>query len=319
MAIKSASYKAFTQWYKGLKIESDGFPPRGAIGSAYILLERLRVVPDLDISSHRAAKGTQLQGASPAALQKFLESRHSIKKRFVGDGIRTNRGNIPNCETLLKALDNAGFDAVTDDERNSVIDDCQLFLADRIKDWFQKQIFDVDFDLGLSTESNIYSIFSTAGERGRAGEVAQHLVGAKLQIRFPDISIGKESATTADVQLGRRGDFEINSSVFHVTVAPKEDLIRKCTENLSEGYRVRLLVPDEKLAMTHGLVEQNADPKRITVSSIEAFISENIDEISMFDSAKLKDVFRRLIEVYNERIEEVEVDKSLKIKIPEHL
>jgi len=78
--------------------------------------------------------------------------------------------------------------------------------------------------------------------------VAQHLVGAKLEFRFPELAIGNESYSTADRQLGRPGDFLIGDVAFHVTVAPMPQLFDKCVVNVKEGYRPLLLVPDRTLS-----------------------------------------------------------------------
>jgi hypothetical protein len=92
----------------------------------------------------------------------------------------------------------------------------------------------------------------------------------------------------------------------------------KCRANIQEGLRVYLLVPDRSLSGAR----QNAAlmlEGRIAVESIESFVSQNIEEISAFSKKKLPDGLRKLIEEYNKRINETEVDKSLLIEIPRNL
>jgi hypothetical protein len=144
------------------------------------------------------------------------------------------------------------------------------------------------------------------------------LVGAKLQFRFPDLKVSNESASTADKPTNRSGDFSVGNTVFHVTVSPMEGVYKKCQENLKEGLKVYLIVPDDKLAGARQLADQYGNGQ-IAVESLESFISQNIEEISVFASDKLKNSIVRLIKLYNERVNAVEVDKSLMIELPSNL
>ena len=64
---------------------------------------------------------------------------------------------------------------------------------------------------------------------------------------------------------------------------------------------------------------QAASPDRIAVESIESFIANNIEELSQFAKDELKSGFRRLLETYNQRVDAIELDKSLLIEIPASL
>jgi hypothetical protein len=141
------------------------------------------------------------------------------------------------------------------------------------------------------------------------------LVGAKLQLRFPKESIENKSYSTADVRLGRAGDFSVGSTAFHVTISPMPMLYERCRRNVVEGLRVYLLVPDTYLAGARQNAEI-ASPGKIAVESIESFIGQNIEELSQFSSDMLPHQFLRLLEIYNERVNIVEVDKSMLIQIP---
>ena len=99
--------------------------------------------------------------------------------------------------------------------------------------------------LNKSSSQIVADILEAAGSR--AGAVAQHLVGAKLAVRYPDLEIENFSYTTADQQLGRPGDFVVGDTVFHVTVAPMPPVVDKCEQNLRDGYRSMLLVVDSRL------------------------------------------------------------------------
>lgn len=174
------------------------------------------------------------------------------------------------------------------------------------------------FDPKLSTWQLIHDLFETSHNEGKAGYVAQHLVGAKLQLRFPNVEVSNESASTADRPTNRSGDFTIGSTVFHVTVSPMEGVYKKCQENIKDGLKVYLIVPDAKLAAARQLGEQYCNG-HIAVESLESFISQNIEEISVFAADKLKHSLVCLVKIYNERVNAVEVDKSLMIELPSNL
>ena len=55
------------------------------------------------------------------------------------------------------------------------------------------------------------------------------------------------------------------------------------------------------------------------ILAVETFAGQNIEELGEFGKVELTEGFRRLLEPHNERVEEVETDRSLLIKFPEDL
>ena len=156
------------------------------------------------------------------------------------------------------------------------------------------------------------------GHPRKSDAVAQYLVGAKLQLRFPKADIPNQSYSTADEQLGRAGDFEIGDTVFHVTISPTSGHYEKCVRNTERGLCPYLLVPG---ALLEG-AKQNADysaPGRITVVSIESFIAQNVDELGQFTIASTREHLRGLLIAYNARVEAVDTDRSLLVEVPLNL
>ena len=158
-------------------------------------------------------------------------------------------------------------------------------------------------------------ILDSAAKRNRSGDVAEYLVGAKLALRFPSYEIRNSAASAADKQSDESGDFEINDCVFHVTVSPNSGHYDKCQANLANGFRVFLLVPDKILAVTRQYIELHLSG-RVSVESIESFVSQNIEELSEFASEKVALNLKLLLETYNERLSRVETDLSLQIRLP---
>src|SRR5207237_10679476 len=105
---------------------------------------------------------------------------------------------------------------------------------------------------------------------------------------------------------------------FHSTVAPNTERYEKCKRNLRDGLKVYLLVTDKDVIGTKQNAENTA-AGQIVVESIEAFVSQNLDELAVFSNERRANEFKRLIETYNRRVDAAEMNKSLMIEIPPNL
>ena len=61
---------------------------------------------------------------------------------------------------------------------------------------------------------------------------------------------------------------------------------------------------------------ENDLKNRVGVQSIETFVGTNIEEMSVFEAGNVRRVVALLVRTYNERIEQVESDMSLRIVEP---
>ena len=153
-----------------------------------------------------------------------------------------------------------------------------------------------------------------------AGAVARHVVGALLSLRFPEVHITNETYTTVDQQTDRPGDFLVGDTAIYVTMSPSENLISsRCGANIQNGYRVIVIVPENRVAMTQLLAENVDLGDRISVSNIEEFVGTNIEKIASFYAAEIRTGLKALLERYNERVRLTEPDPSLQIEIPRNL
>ncbi|MBL8168019.1 MAG: DUF4928 family protein [Acidobacteria bacterium] len=314
----SKALGAFAVWYKGLSVyPASGGPARGTIGAALVVLDRLKTQYNLKLSAHRAAGQSQISGVSSAAVARIL-AEFGETRPFLKEGGRTNRGGPGDIEKMLASIAVAQLERLPAEERNEILKALQGFLVDRVREFHNRQRLKIIYDPSKSTWQSVRDLLVLARETGKEGPVAQYLVGAKLSLRFPNTNIGNESYSTADDQLGRPGDFHLSDTAFHVTVAPMAAIYEKCCRNVEAGYRVYLLVPDRLLVG----VRQNADaalPGKIAVESIESFVANNIEELSLFAKNKIPNGFRRLLETYNTRVDATEIDKSMMIEIPRNL
>jgi hypothetical protein len=308
----------FSDWYRSLQVYPQNKGPAvGTIAASLVVLDQLTDEYDLNIESHLAPKKTQIKGASGMAVAKLL-AKFGETRPFAKEGGRTNRGVMSEIQKLLDCLRTLNLENFTIEERNKILNDFQKFLVDRVKDYHNRQKVKLVFDPAKSTWQNLQNLLDAAEKENKAGPVAQHLVGAKLQLRYPEIPISNESTFTADKPTKRRGDFIVRDTVFHVTVSPAISVYQKCKENLDDGLKVYLLVRDSRLASARENAYEFAQGQ-IAVQSIESFVSQNIDEISSFDRKTLVIRFSDLISLYNKRVDASETDKSLMIELPSNL
>ena len=211
-----------------------------------------------------------------------------------------------------------GLERLSPEDRSIFLTEIQDFVGDSVTEYPSRQRLTFVYEPAQSTRRLIQEFLSVAAAHGKEGPVAEYIVGAKLQLRFPDIEVRNVSFSTADTQLGEPGDFYIRDTVFHVTVAPMNPVYDKCKANLDQGLRVYLLVPDGKVAGTRQNVE-GIIPGRVGVESIESFVAQNLDELGTFSNMGLRQELLKLFEMYNRRVNEVESDKSMLIEIPPNL
>lgn len=298
-------------------VKANNGPANGSIATALVVLNRLQENYNLDFNAHIAEGGMQIKGASGIAVATILKS-FGEERPFAKEGGRTNRGGPSEVRSLLEMLKQLKLEKKTEEERNIELQAMKSFLVDRVKDFHNRQKIKLTFNPTLSTWHIVHNLLAGATAEGKAGYVAQHLVGAKLQLRFPNIQVSNEGGSTADMQTQRPGDFLIGHTAFHVTVAPMQPVFDKCRHNIRQGFKPFLLVPDNKLIGARQIAEQTSE-QQIAVESIESFVSQNINEISSFDKDNLTNNFKELVEIYNRRVDEAETDKSLMIELPSNL
>lgn len=308
----------FIKWYDSLKVvKANNGPANGSIATALVILNRLCDNYNLDFEAHVADGGMQIKGASGIAVAAILKS-FGEERPFAREGGRTNRGGPAEVKSLLIALRGLRLEDKSVDERNEVLKNMQAFLVERVRDFHNRQKIKLTFNPSLSTWHIVHNLLMVATNEGKAGYIAQYLVGAKLQLRFPNVVVSNESGSTADIQTQRPGDFLIGHTAFHVTVAPMQQVFEKCKQNIEQGLKPFLLVPDSRLIGARQIAEQVCE-QQIAVESIESFVSQNINEISFFNNDMLTTSFKELVSIYNQRVDEVETDKSLMIELPSNL
>ena len=231
------------RWFDSHRPSSDEEPNTYVMCAGLAVLERMRRAYPLQRADYVTA-GNQVR-TSGSLIQSILE-RNGEERRFTREGGRTTRATVPAAVGLVAELnETAALASLSDEEREQVIDELQVWLVERVRDYLNQQAIEVEVNLSKPSPRIVSDILTAAGSK--SGAVAQHLVGAKLAVRYPDLEIENFSYTTADQQLGRPGDFVVGDTAFHVTVSPMPTVLEKCEENLRNRYRPMLLVPDSRI------------------------------------------------------------------------
>ncbi|MDD5642640.1 MAG: DUF4928 family protein [Syntrophales bacterium] len=185
-------------------------------------------------------------------------------------------------------------------------------MANRIR----KTKIKFNYNSKVTSWKLIHDLLELAMKKKKEGPFAKYLIGSSLQLTFPDLAI--DNTTYAPDNPNILFDYHVGDTVFNIKTAPIFHIYEKCQRNIEKGLRVYLIVPEEKLPLARENVEEIA-AGRITVESIESFVSQNLEELSNFSKDLLAHGFYRLLKTYNERVDAVEIDKSMLIEIPRNL
>ncbi len=267
----------------------------------------------LDAEKLKTGSGGQVLGLGTAAVQGILK-RHGETRILAKEGGRTSRGSIGNMKAYVDFL-NAHAPSKAD------LEEAERFWVERIRAFFAGKPFKVKFDRAKSLRAVVAQLLGDADRRQKdgsgtqyVGAVAQHLVGAKLRLLYGSQAVTVESFSTSDDQSRRAGDFEVGDSAIHVTATPTEALIRKCVENFGRGLRPIIVTTRKGSQTAEGLAENAGVGGRIDIFDIEQFVATNLYEHGEFAARGAASALKRLIDAYNEIVDDVETDPSLKIE-----
>lgn len=319
------SLRRVTEDWIDSRRNSDRTVNPGILATAVAVTSHLR--NSFPLTEEVVATKSQIRGQSGSGVGQVL-SRFGENRKFLAEAGRTSRGSRDAGIALAKELSDAGTAAgyaeLDDNAREGAVDILQGWLVVRLgEEFFDQQRIEADLiDPSRPARSAVEAVLSAAISRGgnAAGAVAQHLVGAKLSLRFPGEDVGRDSYTTADKQTARAGDFQIGDAAFHVTMSPSEKLLRdRCVQNIQDGFRPVVLVPEAKIAAAIQLSVIAGIDGRVDVIGLESFVGLNVEEMAGFSSGGVRRGLRLLLETYNHRITEIESNLSLQVQIPSNL
>lgn len=309
------------QWYEAQR--NEGTVNRNVMAVGLIMCEHMSTHFPLDEDEWFTGSQVSLLGGNRI---KGILAQHGEERPFASEGGRTSRGSQDLARSFQEVVNGslaAGeFEEVDEDDKLSVINLLQAKMVGRIRaDFYDRQRLPLEIDFNKQTRHTVDGLLAAAREKGgnTVGAVAQHLVGATLEIRHTELEIENQSYTTADQQTGRAGDFMVNDTAIHVTVGPTEALVAKCQANIEQGFRPMILTLEGRIGTARSLADYIGIEDRIAVRGVEEFVAVYIDEMARYSEPETRRVFRQLFDTYNLRVATVEPDPSLLVEIPENL
>jgi hypothetical protein len=267
----------------------------------------------LDPAKLLTARGGQVLGMGRGAVQTVL-NRHNITRVLAAEGGRTSRGSIDNMREYVGLLNSLAAQGPVD------LDAVEAFWIERVHEFFSARPFRIRLDASRSLRMVVRDVIEQAEERQKtapgvyyAGAVLQHLVGAKLDCALGRGQLQHNSFSTADAPSGRSGDFLVGDVAIHVTTSPGEAVIDRCEDNINQGQRPVLVTVRRGVVVAEGLADNKRLGDRIDVFEIEQFVALNVYELGKFIADGRQAAVADIVNRYNEIVDEVETDPSLKI------
>ncbi|MGD0461367.1 MAG: DUF4928 family protein [Tepidisphaeraceae bacterium] len=263
------------------------------------LLERLRETPALDLDSHRAPSGMQLiehNGSIDAALARF-----NVESPVQEKGRRANNLNAW-APPLFEWLKNSGFLSLTPEQRGEFITAIQSVASARLVTINEDKPLIARYNKGTSV-AVIADLLDQAQAKKRAKDVAEYLVGAKLELRFGNGVVNAKNVNTPS--LAQLADFRIGNTAIEVTTvgsADKSHLDQVKNILKNTGLQVWLLTRLTDREKWRNAVDAvfGAQAARIVVADIETFVGQNMAEIGKFETEEVKAVLAKLFMRYEE-------------------
>lgn len=296
--------------------QENKFAGKGPLSVALVVTDRARRdgLP-LNPDDLLTKGGGQVQGLGGDAVQAIL-NRHGLNRRLAREGGRTSRGSIGKMRAYVEFLNTLAAEGEID------IDAVERFWVERVKAFFAAQPFTIKLDAARGLRRMVRDVLAQAEHRQREsggvyyrGTVLQHLVGAKLDAALGPGKVEHHSYSTADAPGRRPGDFLIGDASIHVTTSPTEAVIARCQDNLNEGLRPILVTLDEGSKAAEVMAANKGVAERIDIFEIEQFVALNLYELGDFAHDGRRTAISDLVDRYNEIVDEVETDPSLRIQL----
>jgi hypothetical protein len=292
------------------------FQGKGPLCVALVVTQHARTMGfPLESEKLLTEGGGQVLGLGKAAVQAILK-RHDITRVLASEGGRTSHGSLGNMREYVFFLNALAKKDEVD------LEAIESFWIERVNEFFAAKPFKIKLDAARSLRTMVRDVIEQAVVRQRSspgtqygGAVLQHLVGAKLDCALGKGHLVHNNCSTADAPSSRAGDFFLGDVAIHVTTSPGEAVIERCRENLDAGYRPILVTLQHGVTVAEGLANNANLGDRIDIFEIEQFVALNLYEIGKFVAGGRKLAVTEMVDRYNEIVEEVETDPSLRIEL----
>ena len=261
------------------------------------LLERLRETPALDLDKHKSESGQQLVDHNRFVDQAL--GRFNVQSPVQEKGRRSNNLQAW-AKPLFACLVNAGFAEGSVLENNELLSGAQALAAKRLTLINEDMPLIARYSMGNAV-AIIGDILDQAQQKKRAKDVAEYLVGAKLELRLREGIVEPKNVNTPS--LGQLADFRVGGAAIEVTILKRPDPahLNQIGEILRDtGLLVWLLTRKRDRERWQKAVESLYRDQlgRLAVVDIETFVGQNISEIGFFEPEDTRAALAKLFERY---------------------
>jgi len=259
----------------------------------------------------------QIVGLGKDAVQSILRD-HGIERELAREGGRTSRGSIGKMRSYVALLNELHEHRIVD---FTAVED---WWVERVREFFAGKPFVLRIDRAQSLRAAWCELFAQAEKRQResagmryVGVMLQHLVGARLELTQGE-SVEHHGSCAKDDGLGRASDFRVGDLAIHVTTAPGEAVLRKCSDNLAAGVQPLIVTRSGDGVVAAWVHAKNLRIEdRIEIFDAEQYLSDALLERGRCTRAGALDAARELVDVYNAIVNEHETDPGLRIELAE--
>ena len=143
--LKKKAFALLTAWYEEHRPSSGAEPERYVVCAGLAVLEHLResfpLTPEHYITERNQVK-------TSGSMIKAILARYSEKRTYAREGGRTTRGTRTTAERLVKLINSfTELSALPTEKRVALIDALQGWLAERAKEYFNRQRIEVEINL----------------------------------------------------------------------------------------------------------------------------------------------------------------------------
>jgi len=306
--LRQASLQILSQWLESCT--RHGKISRNTVAVGIVVLDHLRRICPVS-RDDVISPGGEVTGAR-SGLGHVLES-YNIPSAYLKE-VTTRQGHQDGQRLFEQLQWGKTLAGLADEDREKLLLELIEILRSHASGWLERQNLKLDIDRRQAPAAWINLIVENAKDRS-GGVVEQHLVGAKLARRFKSAAIPNFPAHAGDRQTEREGDFTIERLVYHVTAAPSRQVLQKCAGNIKVGLHPVLVVSREQENKARVLAQDEGIDKELTIVSIEDFVALNIIELATEESKDFFSVLQEIVQIYNQRLAEVETDLSLQIEV----
>ncbi len=294
-----AQFEAYLAEYMRLgRTSADDTPGRLAVLLG--LLERLREVPLLEKEAHLTDSNQQLK--SHDHYVKAGLARFGVKAPVSARGRRGIASGSWH-PALLEWLSVRSFNSFDELERGALLDAIGRVVAARLGSLYEAKPLVARFNIGTAI-AIVADLLDQAQEKNRAKDVAEYLVGAKLELRFGLDSVPRKNVNAPNVD--RPADFQVGGTAIEVTVnGPDSRHVEQIQRILADMtfdiwllVRLRHCAPWRK-AVAKSIAE--SERGRVAITGIETFVGQNVSEMARFEPTDVVQKMAELFAIYNGR------------------